>query len=135
MSLDPERQQGFARSSRLSWPAIVLLSGWLIALILGISEQSFPIHLAVIDRGQFGDEIHDLVLEQGRTDLGLGLGIVGIELEYLLLLAGELADLVHDRRAQLVVRHSDAVLLSDLGDLLFRIEFSLDIAPSPCLIH
>ena len=41
--------------------------------VVGILEQGFPVHRLVGDLGQFGDEIHHLVLEQGGADLGLGL--------------------------------------------------------------
>ena len=119
------------------WPAMTITT---CRLVLRIGEQSFLVHLAVVDRGQFGDEVHHLVLEQGRADLGLGLGIVGIELEHLLLLARELAGAGHDGALHFVAGDRDAVLLAQLaqhqaqahaalGDLaIFRLQFVLGLA-------
>jgi hypothetical protein len=63
----------------------------LLRRFVGVHEQRLAVDLAVGDLGEFGDEVHHLVLEDRGADLGLGLRVFGVELEDLLLLAGELA--------------------------------------------
>src|SRR5690606_4214700 len=79
-------------------------------------EEFFPVDLLLLELGLAEDVVDDLLLEDGRAQLGDGTRVLLVELVNEALLAGILTGLLDQRAAHLFLRDLDLVLIADLAE-------------------
>src|SRR4029453_19325496 len=92
---------------------VIVVVIMMVMVVVGIGEELFGLHLLFRHLGQFEDEVHGLVLEDRRPELGEELGVVAIMVVDPALLAGELAHALEQGPAHLLVGDGDLVAGAD----------------------
>src|SRR5262249_11815507 len=93
---------------------VIVMSVIMIAIRVGVKHLRG--HLLFLDLGQFKDEVHRLVLEDGRSELGEELRVVAVVLVDLPLLARKLPHALKQRAADLFVGDGDLIAGANFGE-------------------